>query len=149
MRYHFNKDLSGYAEGFPEKFELGLGIVIPLFVEGIIRYEFTPKDNKIINISFNTHLVKGLVDSPFLKYGITASRAIGPITPFLSYYQYGIINTRKELDFQIVDNQTISFGWTIPVQGLYLIPELDYQFSGDELSSGWPVYGIGLRIGKN
>jgi len=138
----------GYAQGFPDKFELGLGIIIPLFIEGRIRYEFTPKDNRFINMSFNAHFVKALIEAPYFQYGITASRAIGPVTPFLSYYQYSGFGIPEDWDFQSLNMQTISFGMTIPVEGQYLVPEINYQFTDDDISNGWPVYGIGLRLGK-
>ena len=137
----------GYAEGFPHKFEFGIGVVVPLFFEGTMRYEFTPRGNRFINMSFNSHLVKGINIPPYLKYGITASREIGLATPILSYYQYSLYGKSETSHFN--NMQTISFGVAIPIKGAYLIPEVDYQFSKDDISDGWPVYvyGIGIRLG--
>jgi len=137
----------GYAKGFPYKFEFGIKYLFPLFVEGTMRYEITPRNNRIINMSLNSHLVTGYNIPPFLKYGITASREIGPVTPVLGYYEYGGFNSRGELTFDFIYSQSISFGLQIPVDGIYLIPEVNHQFSDDDISDGWAIYGIGLRFG--
>lgn len=136
----------GYVEGFPHKFEFGIGFVLPLFIEGTMRYEITPRDNKFINMSFNSHLVKGFGVEPYLKYGITASREIGAVTPILSYYQHSGFEKKRTLGRTINDMQTISVGVAIPIKKGYLIPELDYHYSKEDFSYGWPVFGIGLRI---
>ncbi|MEJ2545879.1 MAG: hypothetical protein P8Y99_17590, partial [Calditrichaceae bacterium] len=86
----------------------------------------------------------------YLKYGMTISKEIAWIQPFLSYYRF-IPLTRdryfldSDKDYYIDSN--ISAGLAFSVKNEYLvIPEINYQISNADFSEGLLYFGIGLRV---
>ena len=148
----------GYIHGLPWRFETGAKIYFPYALEVMLRNQLTPRSFNSFDLSANLHyglryfIGKDEIDvwDQYLKYGMTISKEIAWIQPFLSYYRF-IPLTRdryfldSDKDYYIDSN--FSAGLAIFSDKDYLvIPEINYQLTNSDFSEGLLYFGIGLRV---
>lgn len=135
----------GYFRGFPWRFEGGLRYFFPYEIETIVRHQLNPRSFKYFNASINLHSIrfvglqsKMILSQPYYKYGLTISKELGSIHPYISLYHYDTSDlTDKNL------TSTLSFGIQIPHKESWIYPEINYY--GVNSKYGFMTFGIGVR----
>jgi hypothetical protein len=142
----------GVATGLPWRFETGIRGYFPYIYEANIRHQINPKSFKAFDISANFHCGIGItekfrsISQPYIKYGITVSKEISSIQPYLSYY------LTKDYIFIIENNfgepanySILCFGVAIPFKTDLIFPECNYYVAPEGLNGFFSI-GIGVRV---
>lgn len=148
----------GYVHDLPWIFETGIKVYFPYALEGMLRNQLTPRSFSAFDLSANLHY--GLhyfigddeldVWDQYLKYGVTISKEVAWIQPFLSYYKFMPLTRDRyflDSDADYCINSNISAGLAIVIDNNYsVIPEINYLVSNSDFSEGLLFFGIGLRV---
>lgn len=127
----------GYSYGLPYRFEIGIRTYMFMIWEAMLRHEITPHRFKHFDASVNLHL--GLMpEFTYVKYGLTLSKDVGKIEPFLSYFQYG------SSDNPIQGNRVWGGGLAIDIPHAQLIFEVIYPDYPDD-DNRYIIYNVGIR----
>ncbi len=156
---HFEKKLFfspslGYARGLPSRFETGVRVYFPYVIEANIRKQLNPESFDLFDISAALHMGVFFADKftavsrPYYKYGLTISKEVSTVQPFLSYYftQNSLFYTQSETKS---DYSIICFGIAVPYKEDWVFPEFNYSINNHG-GKGFMTFGIGIRasIGK-
>jgi len=82
----------GVATGLPWRFETGIRGYFPYIYEANLRHQLNPREFEWFDISANGHIGVSFseefeeVSDPYFKYGLTISKEILNIQPYVSYY---------------------------------------------------------------
>ena len=152
----------GLAYGLPFRLETALRWYPPEFVEFTLRDQINPATFDIFDGSIDVSYASLINAYSYIKYGATISKSVNNYEPFVHYYFYHTVGTMTgsnsgsldgfitDLTSDIINNSRIvGFGVGVPVSKLKFYPEIDYQYFGNDLSSGLWHVGIGLRIFTN
>lgn len=137
----------GYARGLPWQFEAGIRFHFPYVFEIILRKQLNPESFKLFDISANLHsgvnfpIDSKYVSPPFFKYGLTVSKEIGTIQPYLGYYFINNYNFNREEDI-MPQARSISIGIGFKYKKDLVLPEINYFRLRDK---GIFSFGIGIR----
>ncbi len=152
-KYFFSPSL-GYARGLPLRFETGFRVYFPYVIEANIRKQLNPKSFDLFDISAALHMGVFFADRvtavspPYYKYGLTISKEISTIQPYLSYYftKNSLIYNQSDT---ISNYSIICFGVALPYKEDWVFPEFNYSINNHS-GKGFVTFGIGLRalIGK-
>jgi len=120
----------------------------------MLRHQINSSSFSVFDISANLHFGiryyfnktdAELLDK-YIKAGLTISKEINDYQPFLSYYrmypEYRFGESENTKDYA---NSVIAFGLAIPYKNDLVIPEINYQFHGSDLSNGILFFGLGIR----
>lgn len=139
----------GYARGLPLNFETGIRVYFPYVLEANIRNQLNPRTFDLFDVSANFHtgiiFAKGFeeVSHPYFKYGLTISKEIATVQPYLSYYFNKGFMDENNSD-ALSDFPTICFGLAIPYKDDLIFPEFNY-YKNRRGGNGIISFGIGLR----
>ncbi len=139
----------GVATGLPWRFETGIRLYFPYVLEANLRHQFNPRTFKWFDISVNLHMGFCFnerfveVSAPYYKYGLTLSKEIFSVQPYVSYYlnKNFMIENRSA---DISDYSIICFGLAVSFKGDLIFPEWNYYKNKDS-TSGYYSFGIGIR----
>ncbi len=99
----------------------------------------------------------------YLKYGATISKNINEFEPFIYYSFYHTMGNMTDLtgsssldafmtnlSSDIINiSRTIGFGIGLPLGKTKFFPEFDYDYYGNDISTGIWHIGVGLRLYTN
>lgn len=141
----------GLSRGFPKRFEAGFKWYFLKTFEGTLRWEMTPESFETFDLSTNLHYGTWNLYTNYFKYGLTLSRQFNKIEPYISYYQYADGNIKNQSYDNFNDlyyqNRVISTGFSHYVKGWgYIVPEVNFQFFGNEYNKPIIYWGIGFRF---
>jgi hypothetical protein len=151
----FNKDMPfspslGLALGLPYRLETGVRWYFQKTFEGSLRWQVNPKSFRYVDLSTNLHYGSFYLEVNYFKYGLTVSKQIYRIEPFISYYWYsnGEITSLSEDDFTDIlkTNRVICFGMALKVKEGYIIPEVNYQYIKNNIKEALVFYSIGFKF---
>ena len=139
----------GLYIGLPYRLEAGVRWYFTNTYEGILRWQLNPKWFNKFYASANFHYGWFQESFQYYKYGVTVSKPIGELEPYVGYYQFsrGEEDRIVSVDFDdILDtHRVISLGISIPIRAGHVFPEINYQFSKYEFGSGLLFYSVGFR----
>jgi hypothetical protein len=148
----------GAAYGLPLRFETSVRWYVPRKLHYSVRHQINPRSFEIFDGSINlsyAHISDGY---SYLRYGISASKDISGVEPYIHYSLYRIVDTSEDMSIgfisnlteEMIDNsRTLGFGVAIPVRHTTLFPEFNYQYFGNEIPKGAWRFGIGFRVHLN
>ncbi len=153
-KFFFSPSL-GYARGLPLRFEAGFRVYFPYIIEANIRKQLNPKSFDLFDISTALHMGVIFTDEftaisrPYYKYGLTVSKKISMVQPYLSYYFTQNTQLYNYTDIAS-DYSIICFGVALPYKEDWVFPEFNYSINNHS-GKGFVTFGIGLRasIGKS
>ncbi len=132
----------GYSRGLDHNFEVGVRYTIPWLLEGVLRYQLPSRFTKSFDVSINGH---GILSSwSTFKYGVTISREMYDLQPFVSFYNTTLDTGYKGKYEEMI--RAINIGVGIPTEGGLIVPELNYQYSNYDKNIRIITVGIGFRI---
>jgi hypothetical protein len=147
------------AYGLPLRLELGARWYPVSFFELTLRHQVNPRTFDIIDGSLNLHFAHLLGAYSYLKYGVTISKNLHGVEPYLHYSAYHYLGATSGIfddsfisglgEVFIDNNRVLGFGIALPVRKAQLIPEANYQYFGGDFSHGLWHVGIGLRVFTN
>lgn len=118
----------------------------------MLRWQVNPKSFTAFDFSLNGHYGYAFhfTEYTFYKYGVTLSKDVNGIEPYVSGYLYkfgvyeedDIVNDFKE---SYDHNHGLAFGIAFPFKKAKIYPEINYQFFRNHIGKGNIVFGIGLR----
>jgi hypothetical protein len=137
----------GAATGLPWRFETGIRAYFPYIWEANIRHQLNPRSFDWFDLSANFHMGVMFsrkfdeVEPPYYKYGLTISKEIFSLQPFVGYYWNNHFEFEGESEFN--NFQIVCFGLAIPFKDDLIIPECNYYRSPE---GEFSVYSIGIGI---
>ncbi len=145
----------GLAYGLPFRFETALRYYPTEFLEASLRYQINPRSFTIFDCSLNCSYARFFGGYSYLKYGISISKNIHEYEPYIHYSFYHKVGS-TEGDFSggfisgltgiLIDNSlSIGLGVALPFHTAKILPEIDYQYFGTNVSHGIWHFGIGFR----
>lgn len=141
----------GLARGMAHRFELGARWYIPYMLESNLRWQVTPRTMERFAMSANLHYGVIGIWAAYIKYGLTVSTDIWYLQPFTSFYLFrdGGLFGDPDDDWEdlLKTNRVWTCGLGIEIPGGLLIPEVNYQYEGEDYDRGFLFFGIGLRVG--
>ena len=140
----------GVATGLPWRFETGIRTYFPYIWEANLRHQLNPRSFDWFDISANFHTGVIFTEKfddvapPYYKYGLTISKEILTLQPFVGYYW----NNKFAFDRDSERSDFVILGIAIPFRDDLIIPECNYYRSP---SGEFGIYsiGIGLRASLN
>ena len=142
----------GVATGLPWRFETGIRGYFPYIYEANLRHQINPKSFEAFDISANFHCGIGItekfreISQPYIKYGITISKEISTIQPYLSYYlSKDYIFILEDNPGEAADYSILCFGVAIPFKTDLIFPECNY-YMVSEGKEGFFSIGLGVRV---
>jgi len=139
----------GIATGLPFRFETGIRAYFPYVLEANLRHQINPRTFKLFDLSINGHMGIIFADEyksfsdPYYKYGMTLSKEIGIVQPFISYYLNKNYAFRDETDIA-TNYSIICFGLAFSRGPDLIIPEFNYYKDANS-ETGIISFGIGIR----
>lgn len=146
--------------GLPFRLETTLHCAPPGYAEGGLRYQVNPRSFDLMDCSVNMHYSYVIDEYSYLKYGITVSKMISNIEPYVHYSMYHFMHTQEnnEEDFVleitkdftkefINISRSVGFGIGIPIKNGMLFPEVNYEYRSAK--NGFFHFGIGIRASRN
>jgi len=141
----------GYVQGLPIRLETGVKIFWPYAIEGILRHQINKDTFKYFDVSANLHygayyhITGSEIDiiSRNTKYGLTVSKEVNELQPFISYYRYNPKISLPSTNNTITSVVTIGLGF--PFRDSYLFPEINYLIKNDNINDGMLFFGMGVR----
>lgn len=139
------------SRGFPKRFEAGLRWYFLKTFEGSVRWQVNPNNFNAFDLSTNLHYGTYNFFTNYFKYGLTLSKQLNQVEPYLSYYQYANGNITKPLDSDwdsfYNKNRVFSIGLSHSVKNWgYIVPEINFQVIGNDFKNTITFYSIGFRF---
>ncbi|HFE62915.1 MAG TPA: hypothetical protein ENK14_00675 [Caldithrix sp.] len=132
----------GFAAGLPRRLETGLYWHFPESFETYLRWQANPRSFCYFDLSLNSHFGVFAFSYPYIKLGVSLSKEIHGVEPFLNYYVY--TNAKLTEEFKET-SRSLGLGIAIPIPRAQLIPEINFSFTGNEISKGLMMFNVGLR----
>lgn len=126
----------GISRGLGNRFETGFRFSAPIIVEGLLRWQVTPRDWPGPALSVNVHAGAIPFDFIYFRYGFTVSRRLGSFEP---YFNYSRISTPELLKDYRNALHTTALGIMLPLKRGYLVPEVNFY-------EGYLTLNLGLRV---
>lgn len=148
----------GLAFGLPLRLETSFRWYPVSFLEGSLREQLNPRSFNAFDASANLTYGGYIGKYSYLKYGLTVSKRIDSIEPYVDFAIYHAVG-RMSSDMNFFDNggiesftssinasRSMAFGIAVPIAKVKLFPEVDYLFSTSNKSLHLWSFGIGLQI---
>ena len=124
------------------RLETGLYWHFPESFETYLRWQANPRSFRYFDLSLNSHFGVFAFSYPYIKLGVSLSKEIHGVEPFLNYYVY--TNAKLTEEFKET-SRSLGLGIAIPIPRAQLIPEINFSFTGNEISKGLMMFNVGLR----
>lgn len=153
----------GLYYGLPLRLETGIRWYPIRFLEASLREQLNPRSFNTFDASIDLSYAGMIGAYSYLRYGVTVSKDINNIEPFIHYSFYQAtgrmtsVSSNTNLDGFITDlssslinsSRVIGFGVGLPLKKIKFFPEADYQYYNGDLSQGIWHLGVGIRIYTN
>jgi hypothetical protein len=152
LKYFAISPSIGFSYGLPLKFETGLRYFPPYVFDVSLRKQINPADFTDFDCSLNLGFGYFYREYSYLKYGVTFSRDIEGVEPYIHFNFYSLVGgvvdglsfVSDAVDDFINKSRVAGFGVSIPSGKTKIIPEVDYQYESGSLDKGWWRFGVGF-----
>lgn len=136
----------GIHYGLTNHLEIGLRGFFPYTSEIVGRWQLTPRDWSLFDLSTNIHIATlKATEFLYMKCGLALGRKIWQVEPVIGYYWYTLDQKELEL-FTTPRLHSFVFGLGVPWKGATVIPEINWYFGSNHLKDGFGVLSLGVRI---
>ncbi|HUI31278.1 MAG TPA: hypothetical protein VLX91_13800 [Candidatus Acidoferrales bacterium] len=148
----------GLAFGLPLRLETSMRWYPVKFLEGSLRWQMNPRSFDAFDASLNFSYAGLIGEYSYAKYGVTVSKNINVIEPYVNYSFYHAVG-RFSSDLNFLDNSGIAtfaasinnsrsaaFGVAVPIVKTKLFPEIDYQYFPNSSSLHLWSFGVGIQL---
>ena len=137
-----------FAYGLPYDFEMGFKYTPISLFETYLRYQITPKEFRVFDCSANLHYGQNLIVPGYIKYGITLSKEMEIVEPYVHYSFYRNLSKPNEENIKLTSdvNNSVGFGISIQVKKIKIMPEINWQYSTKDIKQNITHFGVAIKF---